>query len=213
MNKEFRLHSVHTLTGTIEVMTGLHIGAGNDVIEIGGLDNPVVKDRDGRPYIPGSSIRGKLRSIMEWQNDKVNGDKPHSCPEPSCIVCRIFGPHKPEDAEALRMGSPRLIVRDALMVKETDGPWTEAKYENTICRVTGTAENPRQLERVHAGTKFKFEFVYRNFISDNADEDRKAIEDALAAMKFDYLGGCGSRGSGKVEFKHEGWKQVRPNRS
>lgn len=199
-----KLNSIHKLTGRIVVETGLHIGAGNDVIEIGGLDNPVLKDKSGKPYIPGSSIRGKLRSIMEWQNG-VKSDKPCACGE--CAVCRIFGPHDSKKAEELKLGPPRLLVRDATMVPgdPNEISFTEAKYENTISRITGTAGNPRQLERVHVGTKFSFEIVYRDFTqgNDKAKEDRAAIRKAIDLLKHDYLGGCGSRGSGKVSFEFD----------
>ena len=53
------------LEGNLHCETGLHIGAGKGSLEIGGADNPVVKDAFGRPYIPGSSLRGKLRSLIE----------------------------------------------------------------------------------------------------------------------------------------------------
>lgn len=206
--------SIYKIAGKIELKSGLHIGAGNDIIEIGGLDNPVAKDRKGRPYIPGSSIKGKLRSMMEWQLSKVSSNgEPHSCSDPenaiSCQICRIFGPHK---AAKVKLGPPRLIVRDAILESndEEGESHTEAKYENVINRVNGTAEHPRQLERVHAGTFFSFEIIYRNFVADEDDakSDRKAIELALKNLEHDYLGGSGSRGSGKVCFIHDGWSQV-----
>jgi len=206
-----KIKSIHRLAGRIVLESGLHIGAGNDTIEIGGLDNPVVKDVSGKPYIPGSSIKGKLRSIMEWCEGKVkDNNEPCSCGDASCAVCRIFGAHK---AVKMRMGPPRLIVRDAVMCKRPEAlSYTEAKYENTIQRIDGTATNPRQLERVHPGTEFAFEILYRNYMADEkvAEEDREKIVNGLKLVEHDYLGGCGSRGSGKVRFEHDGWQQVFP---
>lgn len=206
-----QLKSVHVLRGTIEAMTGLHIGAGNDIIEIGGLDNPVIKDRNEVPYIPGSSIKGKLRSILEWKLEgKVKSDKPHSCDADfeKCPICRIFGAHMKTD---VKLGPPRILVRDATMSKESIGlNMTEAKYENTIERITGTAGNPRQLERVAVGAKFDFEIVYRNFMADerSAAEDRELLKEAIKLLEHDYLGGSGSRGSGKVRFAFTDWENV-----
>src|SRR5579863_2770742 len=53
------------LSGDLHCETGLHIGAGKGSLEIGGADNPVVKDAFGIPYVPGSSLRGRLRSLLE----------------------------------------------------------------------------------------------------------------------------------------------------
>ena len=59
-----KLVRIYTITGTIETVTGLHIGAGKDSIEIGGMDNPVIKHpHTGEHYIPGSSLKGKVRSL------------------------------------------------------------------------------------------------------------------------------------------------------
>ena len=191
----------------------MHIGAGNDVIEIGGLDNPVLKDQSGLPYVPGSSIKGKLRSIMEWSNkDGYVSDKPCACGK--CQVCRIFGPHDSKKAEEMRMGPPRIIVRDAHLneASKKEVSLTEAKYENTIGRMTGTAGNPRQLERVHAGIKFDFEIIYRNFTQEDVAvrEDLEALKRGLALLEYDYLGGSGSRGSGKVKFEinNGDWEKI-----
>lgn len=202
-----KLKSIYKLTGKIVVETGLHIGAGNDVIEIGGLDNPVLRDRAGHPYIPGSSLKGKMRSLLEWSTGKVvvNEEKgtsePHSCQEGVCLICRLFGSPSNDN---VNLGPPRLLVRDAMLSKEwrNSDSLTEAKYENTIDRVTGKAGHPRQLERVHAGVAFDFELIYRHFNQSDDDvlKDKNAILDSLQLLENDYLGGCGSRGSGKVFF-------------
>lgn len=202
------------ITGTIEVLTGLHVGAGKDTIEIGGLDNPVLRDPATKePYIPGSSIKGKMRSFMEWHKGEVAFDKfnrrdvyenkpgePHSCNREDCIICKVFGSSSKEP----KRGPTRLIVRDAYLSREArerfrEGkPVTENKYENAINRITGEA-NPRPMERVVRGVKFDFEMVYRIF--DEGDNQYfHIVPRALKALEQDALGGCSSRGCGKIRF-------------
>lgn len=54
------------LTSTLVVETGLHIGGGGENLDIGGLDKSVIRDPiTQQPYLPGSSIKGKLRSTLE----------------------------------------------------------------------------------------------------------------------------------------------------
>ncbi len=218
---------IKTLNGKIKVETGLHIGAGSDVIEIGGMDNPIIRNpKTKMPYIPGSSVKGKMRSLMEWKLGKVtqyNG-KPCSCGE--CEVCRVFGvsaANKPEEKEqAGQRGPTRLIIRDAeishtsLEAYDKDGtPLVEEKHENTINRITAEA-NPRPVERVVPGTLFDFELSYRVLdTGDGGAEDEKNFKEvvlqALALLQLDYLGGGGSRGNGKISFidlKDENGKDV-----
>ena len=62
-----QLTNITKLTGQIELLSGLHIGSGNTEIHIGGTDNPVITNPiTQQPYIPGSSIKGKMRSLLEW---------------------------------------------------------------------------------------------------------------------------------------------------
>lgn len=190
--------------GSIEVVTGLHIGSGNDTVEIGGMDNPVIKNpANSEPYIPGSSLKGKMRSLMEWKLNKVDpAGKVHVCNILDCEICRIFGSTKDNNER----GPTRLIVRDANLSDESRNKFKnegrallETKYENTINRILGKAANPRPMERVVPGTKFDFQILYK--VLDDADEDNfKVVIQALAALENDYLGGCGSRGSGQIKI-------------
>ena len=61
---ELKLIGKLILEGELRCETGLHVGAGKGSLEIGGSDNPVVKDAFGRPYVPGSSLRGRLRKEL-----------------------------------------------------------------------------------------------------------------------------------------------------
>jgi len=201
------LKDIITIKGTIEVLTGLHIGGGNESIEIGGLDNSVIRDPFTKsPYIPGSSIKGKMRFLSEWRFNKVEEDGSiHECMDPQCEVCRIFGAMK--EAEGDR-GPTRLIVRDAhLSVDFEPEKMIEIKYGTAINRITGTAKKGslRNMERVTPGTKFNLEISYRLFdINDGAENDQKnfiLVLEALKMLENDTLGGSGSRGCGKIAFK------------
>ncbi|GAB4334709.1 MAG: type III-A CRISPR-associated RAMP protein Csm3 [Calditrichia bacterium] len=198
------------ISGQIEVLTGLHIGAGNDVIEIGGMDNPIIKNPvTGHPYIPGSSLKGKMRSLSEWWFGKVTSNNGNPCNCGKCEICKVFG----TSADKAALGPTRLIVRDAHINEEhlkkevAEGHLlVEEKYENSLNRITARA-NPRPIERVVPGTIFDFEMVYR--VIDNGDggsEDEKNFKEvvlkAMALLEHDYLGGGGSRGNGKIRFIH-----------
>src|ERR1700739_4254302 len=90
--------------GDLECQTGLHIGAGKGSLEIGGADNPVVKDAFGLPYIPGSSLRGQPRSVFEQSSgmavpselvylSKRKGQEVriHQSDRPDDEICLLFG--------------------------------------------------------------------------------------------------------------------------
>lgn len=255
------------LTSTLLVETGLHIGGGGENLDIGGLDKPVIRDPLTRhPYLPGSSIKGKLRSILErllnkplnrpggsgtyrYESDDLeNGFSevdnqliPYEGAS-TCQLSRIFGSTAGPagrgnktwiktsivetqglDQKEVRTingesytstvgrNSPaRLIVRDchllpdsAKKLKEIDTGlyMTEWKFENGMDRITAAA-NPRQLERVPAGSEFKFELIYTVEDASQAVEDLKNIAIAIAILEDDALGGHGSRGYGKVRFQN-----------
>lgn len=202
------------ITGKIVVKTGLHIGAGNDKVEIGGMDNPVIRNPLTRePYIPGSSIKGKMRSLMEWKLDKLkdSGGKVCSCGSAGCAICRVFGSANTKKEGAKDRGPTRLIVRDAVLTNEWEKkfkggkPIVEEKSENSLNRITAEA-NPRPVERVIPGVEFDFEIVYRVIdTGDGGSTDEKYFQEVvlegLRLLQKDYLGGGGSRGNGQIEFK------------
>ena len=201
------------ISGSLVVKTGLHIGAGNDRVEIGGMDNPIIRTPLTRePYIPGSSIKGKMRSLLEWKLDKVkqSGGEPCNCGRSDCPVCRVFGSKNNNKGSADERGPTRLIVRDAGLSREdrqkfNDGkPIVEEKHENSLNRITAEA-NPRPIERVVPGVKFDFELVYRVIDTNDggATDERnfeKVVKEGLRLLQNDYLGGGGTRGNGRIEF-------------
>ena len=207
---------IKKITGKIVVKTGLHIGAGNEKVEIGGMDNPIIRNpRTREPYIPGSSIKGKMRSLLEWKLGKVlqNQGKPCNCGKAECEICRVFGSanNSKEVATENSRGPTRLIVRDAVLTKEWSEKFMsgkaliEEKSENSLNRITAAA-NPRPIERVVPGIEFDFEIAYRVIdTGDGGAKDKELfisiVKEGLRLLQNDYLGGGGSRGNGQIEFK------------
>jgi len=211
-----KLNKYYEISGTIEIITGLHIGMGNQEIHIGGIDNPVIKHPlTNEPYIPGSSLKGKMRTLLEYKLGKSNGDGKPYCPNSQEEVekdpiSRIFGSSKSQ----FSAGPTRLIVRDAFltvgykeMIDDPDNDLNvydllEGKWENTIDRRWGTALHPRQTERVIPGVEFSLNMVYKVF--DEQDEKNfNLVKDALKLVQNDTLGGSGSRGYGRVKFEYK----------
>lgn len=214
-----KLHRKIIIKGRMELLTGLHIGDSKENVEIGGVDAPVVRRKDNnQPYIPGSSLKGKIRSLLEI-SEGVNANSSFKEYPDGCVIHYLFG-------SAGNNGLPsRIIFRDAYLTKEwaqqlyeskfTDMPYTEVKFENVINRIKGTAEHPRQIERIPAGAQFDVEMII-NIITREGDE-QEALENeknflsllkkGIKLLEDDYLGGSGSRGYGQVKF-HINWDSI-----
>ncbi|MBR6046600.1 MAG: type III-A CRISPR-associated RAMP protein Csm3 [Bacteroidaceae bacterium] len=189
---------------SITLVTGLHIGGSSDNVEIGGIDNPVIKlaTRGNEPYVPGSSLKGKMRCLLEQAAgaSKVGMDKK---------VNNLFGITESRTLNTDNQPS-KLIVRDAILSEESkeallacdnlDMPYTENKWENVIDRTKGVAEHPRQSERVPAGAVFNAEFVLNIWDDDKEEELISLFEKGIRLLENDYLGGSGSRGYGQIKF-------------
>lgn len=241
--KSVKLLGRVVITGEIVAKSGLHIGGSPGALAIGNVDLPVIRDqKTNQPYIPGSSLKGKMRSLSEKlsgapQNKSIGKD----------VMMHVAGGDKRDyrsDEEYVTVGAQqyrdfwvnplfgtpgevgfevpapnRLIVRDVPMLSDakanppldgsaeyfqtlkTDLPFTEVKWEAAIDRVTSAA-TPRQIERVPAGAVFgPMELVMSMFLK----EDVNLLGHLLTALQLvedDYLGGQGSRGSGKVIFRN-----------
>lgn len=200
MNKLVKKIKINT---TIKLITGLHIGGSADSVEIGGIDNPVIKlaFNNNQPYIPGSSLKGKMRCLLEQieGNPKVGGVEK---------IDNLFGGGTDDPSQS------KLIVRDAMLSSESeknlseceslDMPYTENKYENTIDRVKGSTIKGglRQTERVPAGAEFEAEFII-NITDEDIRKEQDMLEllkKGIRALENDYLGGNGSRGYGQIKF-------------
>ena len=195
------------IEGEIVLVTGLHIGGSKETGEIGGLDNPVIKTVEGIPYIPGSSLKGKIRSLLERTHDikppKEPGE-PCGCGE--CEICQLFGSHSTENKTI-----SRLIIRDSFLDEEDfqqkfgnalEGGYTEEKVENIIDRIKGTAKDPRIMERVPAGARFKFSSAISIYEKDDIQKLLMTFVEGMRMLEDDYLGGSGTRGYGQVRFEN-----------
>lgn len=188
--------------GDIIVKTGLHVGGTNSSLNIGGPDKFVVRNPlTNKPYIPGSSLKGKMRSLIELFDGTIHSDNRGNGPtkDPKTRAGNLFGTVGDYQQPS------RLIVRDAELVSDfdefnnTDLPYTETKTEVSIDRITASA-NPRTFERIPAGAKFKLEMVLNIFDTDNERRLTDTLLQALKLLQDDYLGGHGSRGYGQVEI-------------
>ena len=198
------------IEGKLEVVTGLHIGGASSFAAIGAVDSPVVRNsRDNQPMIPGSSLKGKMRSLLARQrNQKISGNMD----EDEEGILRLFGSAKNGN---VRVG--RLIFSDLFLAEQDslESP-VEVKFENSINRLTAVA-NPRQLERVIPGTQFNLKLLYELKDTTDREKDKHAeyyqgteeewilkdfqsLIDGMKLLELDYLGGSGTRGYGQVRF-------------
>lgn len=198
------------IEGKLEVVTGLHIGGSSSFAAIGAVDSPVVRNsRDNQPMIPGSSLKGKIRSLLARQrNQNISGNMD----EDEEGILRLFGSAKNGN---VRVG--RLIFSDLFLAEQDslESP-VEVKFENSINRLTAVA-NPRQLERVIPGTQFNLKLLYE--LKDTTDREKEkhaeyyqgteeewilkdfqSLIDGMKLLELDYLGGSGTRGYGQVRF-------------
>ena len=203
------------VTATLVVETGLHIGTGGAFSAIGAIDSPVVRDPLSKmPMIPGSSLKGKMRSLLakEYNPGDPTAAQPGTKDSRTANgdaerIKRLFGSSQP-----IRVA--RLIFRDSVLSNDEDlrkhgaAKNTEIKYENTIDRLTAEA-NPRQIERVLRGSEFDFELIYevstdpegRMPSREEVCEDIETLTTGLTLLTYDYLGGHGTRGYGRVSFR------------
>jgi CRISPR-associated protein Csm3 len=217
-----QLVDITAITGTLIVKTGLRIGAGDTEMRIGGVDNPIIKHPHTlEPYIPGSSLKGKVRSLLEMKSGLMGRTKG----EPLKIkdlqglddqkkaeaarILRLFGAGGAEAEQIAEedIGPTRVSFADCPL----DDDWrkkaldeglafTEVKMENAINRIQGVAQNPRPLERVPADAKFKFTVTLKKLDIDQGRELEDLLLMGLKLLTLDALGGCGSRGCGRIEL-------------
>ena len=221
-----RRTAIHAIAFVAHCESGLHIGGSQDELVIGGADNPVIKSPDtGRPYVPGSSLKGKMRAELEKHLGRFKHDErkdeywPCGCARLDCPVCRVFGAHMNTKS---KLGPSRIIVRDG----RVRGDWRiENKTENVIERGAGAARHPRSNERVVEGAEFDMQIVLQVFEIDESFEYKNAgkqsrrgadalqavVADGLYFVQMTGLGGGTSRGSGAIAFRDfrmdgEPWK-------
>jgi len=217
-----KLKEIKKLEGKIILKSGLHIGSGNMEMHIGGTDSPVIKHPHTlEPYIPGSSLKGKVRSLLEMASglmihtdggvvstkilnkNSLSDEDKNKAKE----IIKIFGSGGDDKDESADIGPTRVSFADCYLDEEwkkkaQENRWqlTEVKSENSIDRIKGTAANPRFIERVPEGTQFSFSLTFKVF----DDEDKSLFDKLLKGLKLlemDALGGSGSRGYGRIKFE------------
>jgi len=231
---KIKLRRIYQISGKIKLLTGLHIGSGNTEMHIGGIDNMVIRDPyTNEPYIPGSSLKGKIRSLLEyyfglpWISAEVDGRNggitsyklllpnnniniSEDIKDKAKKILKLFGISGAGEEVIKEIGPTRVAFSDCFFtedfrrkLRELNLPYTEIKAENRINRITGTAEHPRFTERVPAGAEFDFRVTLKVY----EDTDEELLDLLLKGMKLlelDYLGGCGSRGYGRIKFELDG---------
>jgi len=218
MSDDYKICSKIFVKGNIKALTGFHIGGNSVGMAIGGADSVVVRNPlDNAPYIPGSSLRGKMRSLLERARGPEGGNAEEggfslnnegdalAGKDPNTLLGQLFGVAAENEAK----GPTRLIVRDAHITEDslkelegapnTDMPMTEVKTEIWIDRITSAAM-PRQIERVPAGTEFGFEFIVTVLDGDDKLKLLNLVYEGMRLVEADTLGGSGSRGYGQVKF-------------
>ena len=219
-----RLIYIKEISGKITLKTGLHIGAGDVEMHIGGTDNPVVKHPfTNEPYIPGSSLKGKVRSLLELKSGLMGitkgepisvktvkrGDIQEEQRKMGRRIIKLFGASAADADDLKGFGPARASFSDCFFTEEVkekirsgEMEATEIKAENSINRCTSTA-NPRFTERVPAGISFNFTITLKKFEGDEEEELEELLLEGLKLLEMDCLGGNGSRGYGRVEFEFE----------
>ena len=213
-----QLTGITTIEATLELVSGLRIGAGDSEMRIGGVDNTVIRHPHTQaPYIPGSSLKGKMRSLLEWRSGAVK-EAPLGYPDLQNAsgavqaevkhILQLFGISGDAKLgkEMQELGPSRLSFWDCNLqaewekeIRDNNQMLTEVKSENRINRISGVAEHPRQTERVPAGARFDFRLSVKRLAGDG-DALLTTVLQGLKLLELDSLGGSGSRGYGKVKF-------------
>lgn len=186
------------ITGILEIVTGMHIGGSSAFAAIGAVDAPIIKDtRTNLPMIPGSSLKGKMRTLLAKQyNQQLAGKPDDDCEK----LTRLFGTSKKGHIKKSRIIiSDMIMENDAVLRQQGLQSITEIKFENTINRLTAVA-NPRQIERAIRGSQFSLDLIYEVDKEEEVVEDIATISKGMRLLQYDYLGGSGTRGYGKVKF-------------
>jgi len=204
--------AIVSLTFDIVCVEGCRVGGSGGGLEIGGVEPNLTAIRSpltGEPYLPGSSLKGKLRSALEKEQGKALNGEPCKCGRTDCLICVVFGAHTNPNAAS----SPtRIVIRDAPLSKEwrekfqtaikSGSPFFEEKTENIVDRKAGTAKHPRTGERLPPGTVFKGEIILHVYEGDDSDKVTELVRHGLGVIQeSSSLGASGSRGYGKVRFE------------
>lgn len=186
------------ISGDILVKTGMHIGGSSAFAAIGAVDSPVIKDvRTNLPMIPGSSLKGKMRSLLAKEFNEAVVEPDHDDPR----IIRLFGSAKGKVKRSRLLFSDMVLANEGELRNAGLQSMTEVKVENSISRLTAVA-NPRQIERAVRGSIFELDLIYEVEEADELLEDMEMLAEGMKLLQYDYLGGSGSRGYGKIAFQN-----------
>lgn len=192
------MYSKIQITGKIEVVTGMHIGGSSAFAAIGAVDSPIIRDvKTNLPMIPGSSLKGKMRTLLaKAYNDaicKPDDDNPR--------ITRLLGSAKKGNVQKSRLLFSDMVLSNQEELRNLGlQSLTEVKFENSINRATAVA-NPRQIERAVRGSEFDLDLIYESEEENDILEDIELLAEGMQLLQYDYIGGSGSRGYGKILFK------------
>lgn len=215
------------IEGKIAALTGIHIGSGESELQVEQIASVIKHKLSGEPYLPGSSLKGKMRALYELKNGEFTRSTPGEDTESDEISYtpsqdlslhkspRLFG--NAIDNKQSESQASRLLVRDAYLTAEakdlmegrTDLPYLEVKSENNIDRLLAKAV-PRKKERIPAGASFGLSLVLtvyeeegeeKGSINQSTEENLSTLFESLRLIQDDYIGGGGSRGSGQIAIK------------
>ncbi|WP_303194271.1 type III-A CRISPR-associated RAMP protein Csm3 [Thomasclavelia spiroformis] len=206
------LEGIYVLNIKLELLSGLYIGGNDSGFDIGGADSDVIRNPlTNEPYIPGSSLKGKLKSLLKYHIKEVDRTEKDIIFKDSNIT-NIF---EPIDEGNVKI--TRAIFRDLTLTKESEkelqnilgtGCFTEIKAENKVNPISGKSDSPRFIERVPAGAIFEGEIVLNVFDGDNKEIMMENIKRSLKLLEMNYLGGNGTRGYGRVKVEFDEFKEV-----
>lgn len=206
------LEGIYVLNIKLELLSGLYIGGNDSGFDIGGADSDVIRNPlTNEPYIPGSSLKGKLKSLLKYHVKEVDSTEKDIIFKDSNIT-NIF---EPVDEGNVKI--TRAIFRDLTLTKESKeelqnilgiGCFTEIKAENKVNPISGKSDSPRFIERVPAGAMFEGEIFLNVFDGDNKEIMMENIKKSLKLLEMNYLGGNGTRGYGRVKVEFDEFKEV-----
>lgn len=204
------LNKIYKLEIEIELLTGLHIGGSSDTFDIGGADATVIKNPlTHEPYIPGSSLKGKLRALLTYRYGKIEDNEVKVTNQ---TMLNLFEP-----IDEKQVKTSRAIFRDAYLTKQSSaelqhhlgvGNYTEIKAENSIDLLKGKAANPRMIERVPAGARFSGEIILHIFDEDDENQLKSILLEGITMLENNYIGGSGTRGYGRIRIHHADFMEV-----
>lgn len=209
------LEDIYVLKIELELLSGLFIGGNDNGFDIGGADSDVIRNPlTKEPYIPGSSLKGKLKVLLKYNLKNTKTDKGDIIFNDSTIT-KIFKVLEDDSQDEIKIS--RAIFRDLNLTDDSKekllntlgaGRYTEIKAENKVNAISGKSDSPRFIERVPAGVSFEGEIVLNVFEGDDKEKMMEAIKKSLRLLEINYLGGNGTRGYGRVKANFNDFEKV-----